>query len=143
MRTQIGLLTAVLAVTSPALADPLEGLWRGNYTCMQGTTPLELFVSTDGDGAPNAYFHFGGGRSGLPEGCFTMHGTAAKDRLTLMAGEWRTRPTAYVTVDIAGAVAGGRYQGKVTGPGCGTFSLIRQELSPIPAMCRKRGAATS
>ena len=86
---------------------------------------------------------FGARGSSLPEGCFTMQGTAAKDRLSFTADSWRTRPTGYVAVDMSGAIMGQRYSGTVKGPGCGTFSVERRDLTAIPASCRKRSSPST
>ena len=143
MRKRAGMLAACLVAAGPATAGALDGTWVGSYRCAQGVTPLELFVSSDDDGTPTAYFHFGAGRSNLPEGCFTMQGSVAKGRVSFTAGSWRTQPLGYVTVDLNGAVTGQRYSGTVTGPGCGTFSVERRDLTPIPTPCRKRSDAAT
>ena len=143
MQIRVGVVAACLALSGPATAGALDGTWIGSYRCAQGITPLELFVSTDDDGTPTAYFHFGAGSGNIPEGCFTMQGAVAKDRVSFTAGTWRTRPAGYVTVDLNGAVTGQRYAGAVKGPGCSTFAVERHDLAPIPARCRKRSSPTT
>ncbi len=143
MRRRVPIIAAYLVLAGPAVAGALDGTWVGSYRCAQGVTPLSLFISTDDDGTPTAYFHFGAGSGNLPEGCFTMQGAVAKDRVSFTAGSWRTRPPGYVTVDLNGSVTGQRYSGTVKGPGCGTFSVDRRDLTPIPAPCRKRSTPTT
>ena len=146
MRRMVGVVAGLLAVTGPVLAQgshPLDGVWVGSYTCLQGRTPLELYVVTDDEGVPRAYFHFGTGSRALPEGCFTMTGTAAKGRIAFVAEDWRLRPENYVPVNLDGTVSGTRYGGSVLGPGCTTFSLQQREPAPLPAACRKRSSQVS
>jgi hypothetical protein len=137
MRKQLGLTMAMLALAGPAMAAPFDGVWAGTYICNQGTTPLELFISTPRGGAPAALFYFGDGSPTLPEGCFAMQGAAGPGSLAFTATGWLSRPLGYVTVDLLGSIGpDGTYTGWVGGPGCTTFSLRRIASAPVPPACQ-------
>jgi hypothetical protein len=137
MRKQLGLIAAMLALAGPAVAAQFDGVWAGTYECAQGTTPLELFISTAPDGAPAALFHFGDGSPALPEGCYAMRGEAHPGALAFTATGWLLRPDGYVTVNLLGSIdSGGAYTGWVDGPGCSTFALRRTGDAPVPAACQ-------
>lgn len=137
MRRFSVVLAGWMALAVPAMGASPDGVWVGSYTCLQGRTPLSLFVSTDTDGVPAAYFHFGKAGTDRPEGCFTMQGTALNGRMSLTAAEWRRRPVGYVTVDLNGMLSADSFAGTVVGPGCTSFSLTRGTVVPLPQACRK------
>ena len=137
MRKRIGMAAALAAWAGPASGAALDGVWGGHYTCAQGDTALELFISTAPDGKLDALFHFGDGSLSRPEGCFAMRGGIAPGGLSFTATRWITRPYGYVTVDLLGSVHAESYGGRVAGPGCTVFSLQRVPPVATPAVCQK------
>ena len=126
----------------PTLAAA-DGVWTGTYLCAQGETPLELYVSTPPGSVPMALFHFGDGSPALPEGCFSMTGSASAQALVFTAHAWLLQPPGYVTVNLLGSVQQDHYTGLVAGPGCTSFDLAWHPVAPPPPACRVPGAATS
>jgi hypothetical protein len=133
----------VVSSTIAVQAAAPDGLWTGTYICSQGTTPLELYVTTAMVGTPTALFHFGDGSVDRPEGCFTMIGSQTSGALVFTAHGWVLRPPDYVTVNLLGSVTQGHYTGWVAGPGCTTFNLTWHPVAPAPAVCHTPGAMTS
>ena len=133
----------VMSSASVAMAAGPDGLWTGTYVCAQGETPLELYVTVPPGGAPTALFHFGDGSVGRPEGCFSMDGSQTAGALVFTAHGWLLRPPGYVTVNLLGSAADGRYTGWVAGPGCTTFNLTWHPIAPAPAAYLTPGAVTS
>ncbi|RYY07593.1 MAG: hypothetical protein EON55_21340 [Alphaproteobacteria bacterium] len=141
-RLVLGLL---MTLVSPAQADDaVSGTWEGSYVCGQGGTALTLILRPGhGRRELNGLFHFHGSASnpGVPEGCFTMTGSAdAQSRqVKLSAGAWLLQPFGYVTVDLAGTLdpGGNHLSGQVIGPLCQGFKLRRVKASavPIPSAC--------
>ena len=121
----------------------LVGEWSGRYDCAQGTTGLRLVIAEATPANARALFHFFPlpENPGVPEGCFTLDGSydRATGTLDLRGGEWLLRPAGYVTVDFRGQVdaLGGRFSGRVVGPGCTEFDLVRGTPAsrPVPPEC--------
>jgi hypothetical protein len=131
--------------------------WVGTYRCTQGLTRMALTIDVAADGSATALFHFYADPSNpaVPEGCYTMRGEwsvsagapdtrrldqpTAAGWLAFRAEAWLLRPDGYVTVDIMGNVAHGRYQGYVMFPGCLDFALTPgPDPVPLPEACLPR-----
>lgn len=140
----------MVALMPSAWADGAgSGTWEGSYVCGQGDTALTLILRPGRNrGALDGLFHFhaSAGNPGVPEGCFTMRGSAdgQSRQVKLSAGAWLLQPFGYVTVDLAGRLdsGGDRLSGQVIGPLCQGFELRRVKASsvPIPSACL--GSAT-
>lgn len=146
-RVVLGLMVGLIP---PAWADDaVSGTWKGSYVCGQGDTALTLILRPGHNrGELDGLFHFHGSANnpGVPEGCFTMTGSAdpQNHQIRLSAGTWLLQPFGYVTVDLAGRLepGGNRLSGQVIGPLCQGFKLRRLNLSsaPLPSACL--GSAT-
>jgi len=146
-RLVLGLMAALV---SPAWADDgVSGTWKGSYVCGQGDTALTLILRPGRHkGELDGLFHFHGSVSnpGVPEGCFTMTGSAGAQnhQITLSAGIWLLQPFGYVTVDLTGRLepGGDRLSGQVIGPLCQGFKLRRVKASPAPVPSACLASAT-
>lgn len=112
----------------------IAGEWSGVYVCNQGLSALRVSIARDptGDGV-TATFRFGpdARNPGVPRGAYSMSGKkfgAEDKRLRLHAGPWISQPVGYITVDLDGYMRGSglHISGKVLGPGCSGFDLIRE-----------------
>lgn len=125
-------------------AAPIVGTWSGEYICNQGLTGVTLTITRGEPRDVRALFHFYEAPSnpGVPTGCFEMAGTydPGSGALRLEGGRWLLRPATYVVVDFIGRLSpGGRFEGRVDGPGCSTFRLARRPSPlPVPRECRPR-----
>jgi hypothetical protein len=134
-----GIAVAVVAVavivarpTSPAAANTpvLTGTWTGSYICSQGLTGLRLVVRAARDGTLTGTFSFYAlpANPGVPSGEGTITGTYSATRTDIRPGRWIRQPPGYVLVGlIAGAPAdnGTLLRGRVSNPGCSTFSVTK------------------
>ncbi|CAG4904006.1 unnamed protein product [Acidocella sp. C78] len=147
----IAVALAGIVSTNHSLAA-LAGRWSGHYHCAQGDTALDLTISPAGTGRLRAlfFFHALAGNPHVPPGCFSMAGRydAASGSVALNPTMWLLRPHHFVWVGLRGRMegAGGAITGRIDGPGCTDFSLVRV-YGPMPASvppaCRmERGAPT-
>ncbi len=136
---------AVFAIASPAFADTLTGLWRGEYTCAQGITAMALALREDARGDVQATMTFSAhpDNPGVPTGCFTLAGRhdARTGALALKQKSWIKQPdTFWYMIDLTGKISdGGRnYAGAVgffQDGVCTTFAVrrISRAVPPAPA----------
>lgn len=138
-------LAAGLAGSAGAASLPPVGLWQGHYDCAQGWTALALQITAQSPSRVSAifYFHALAANPHVPQGCFMMRGhyDAAARRITLAPTRWLAHPPFYVWVALSGRVGphGGAITGRITGPACSGFALVRSftpPLPPAPAPCR-------
>lgn len=120
------------APAPPASLSPvsLTGTWTGSYTCSQGETGLSLVIQAVPDGTLTATFSFYAlpGNPGVPSGSFTMTGTYAAGGVDLTHDQWISQPAGWEMVDLSSgppAQNGTVLAGRVTTPGCGTFTVTR------------------
>jgi eukaryotic-like serine/threonine-protein kinase len=118
--------------TSPAAANTpvLTGTWTGSYICSQGLTGLRLVVRAAQDGTLTGTFSFYAlpANPGVPSGEGTITGTYSATRTDIRPGRWIRQPPGYVLVGlIAGPPAdnGTLLRGRVSNPGCSTFSVTK------------------
>ena len=140
-------LLALFAVATPAFADTLTGLWRGQYTCGQGLTAMALALREDARGDVQAVMTFSEHpkNPGVPTGCFTLAGrfNARTGGLLLKQGKWIRQPDPYwYMIDLSGKVAGdgAHYSGAIVFPQdglCSTFTVTR--ISRIAPLSPTRG----
>jgi hypothetical protein len=103
--------------------------YHGHYWCAQGRTELTLVVEDVNDDALEAIFEFdfpGSPAHTAAVGSYRMRGTWDNRARTLhLKGErWIDQPGGYAMVDLTGAIsATGTISGRVTGPGCTTFTV--------------------
>jgi hypothetical protein len=147
----VGVAMGAVADVRPARVSP-AGAWAGQYHCAQGATALDLTITPAGRGRVRAlfFFHALAGNPHVPPGCFTMAGRydAAARSIALKPTIWLLRPAHFVWVGLRGTLggAGGSMAGRIDGPGCTDFSLVRVDRTVsarVPAACRmERGAPT-
>ena len=101
-------------------------VWTGTYVCSQGETALwlRIFAATGNDVSATFEFeHVPSGAHGEYEllGRYDPH----KRTLVLTPGRWLSQPPNYISVGMSGRVSsdGKRFQGKITEPSCGTFTV--------------------
>ena len=125
-----------LRSASPAANTPvLAGTWTGSYICSQGLTGLRLVVRAARDGTLTGTFSFYAlpANPHVPSGEATITGTYSATRTDIKAGHWIKQPPGYVLVGlIAGPPAdnGTLLSGRVSNPGCSTFSVTKS-LRPV------------
>jgi hypothetical protein len=118
--------------TSPAAANTpvLTGTWTGSYICSQGLTGLRLVVRAAPDGTLTGTFSF----YALPanprvrSGEGTITGTYSATSTDIRPGHWIRQAPGYVLVGlVAGPPAdnGTLLRGRVSTPGCATFSVTK------------------
>jgi hypothetical protein len=117
--------------TSPAADTPvLTGTWTGSYICSQGLTGLRLVVRAAPDGTLTGTFSF----YALPanprvrSGEGTITGTYSATSTDIRPGHWIRQAPGYVLVGlVAGPPAdnGTLLRGRVSTPGCATFSVTK------------------
>ncbi len=143
---------AALAIATPAFADTITGLWRGEYTCGQGLTAMTLAVNQNPRGGVRAVmtFYEHPKNPGVPTGCFTMAGRydAKSGSLLLKQGRWLKQPDPFwYMIDFSGTVAkdGAHYGGKIVANDdglCTSFTVTRvSRAAPPPEMKDCYGAA--
>jgi len=149
-RTVLFLVCAVVVPVGAAFAAGVSsatpgGLWQGRYDCAQGETALALRIAPLGDGRVDAlfYFHALVQNPGVPSGCFVMTGRydSTTRRLTLRPVRWLVHPQNFVWTGLVGRIGsdGAGITGRIEGPGCTDFALVRSTTSPVPpapAECR-------
>jgi hypothetical protein len=135
---------AAFAIASPAFADTLTGLWRGEYICGQGITAMALALREDTRGNVQATMTFSQHpkNPGVPTGCFTLAGryNARTGALALTKQKWIKQPDAFwYMIDLNGNISdgGGTYAGAIgffQDGLCTTFSVKRvsRALPPAP-----------
>ena len=115
----------------------LSGTWIGTYSCPQGITRLNLQITAKNSGRVDAILNFSAHPDNptVPSGSFTMTGTyqASNDAnvpgsLYLKAVKWLKQPPGYTAADLQGNVfiSDKKISGTVIGPGCSTFTVIKQ-----------------
>jgi hypothetical protein len=131
------------------LASP-AGTWSGHYHCAQGNTALDLTITPAGADRFRAlfYFHALAGNPHVPPGCFTMAGRydPTSGSIALKPTLWLLQPPHFVWVGLHGWVngPGGTMSGRIDGPGCTDFSLVRVYKAvngQVPASCRMEPGA--
>jgi hypothetical protein len=124
--------------TTPVL-DP-SGVYSGTYSCSQGETPLTLTLHNEGNDRLTAVFSFSiATRSGGPVETFSYrlqgrHNLTGDTRLT--PANWESkRPSGYSMVGMSGRFdhQTGTFSGRITAPGCTTFSVTRDQTAGNPA----------
>jgi hypothetical protein len=128
----VGVAVIVAWPTSPAAAKTpvLTGTWTGSYICSQGLTGLRLVVRAARDGTLTGTFSFYAlpANPGVPSGEGTITGTYSATSTDIRPGRWIKQPSGYVLVGlIAGPPAdnGTLLRGRVSTPGCSTFSVTK------------------
>jgi hypothetical protein len=110
-------------------------VWRGLYTCAQGTTAVVLVLDIASDHTVQAVFEFGpyAENPDLPAGSFRLTGTAKEDgpklAIELVPARWIRQPPGYEMVGLS-AVTGSkrvRLRGRITDPACSTFDVTRSD----------------
>jgi DNA-binding transcriptional MerR regulator len=106
--------------------------YKGSYECRLGSARFTLQVLGNSKPAGTNYiFSFGptAENPSVPEGSFIMQGglDLAGGSLNLSPVSWLVKPAGFVMIGLVGSSAdGGRtYSGKISGPGCTTFSVQR------------------
>jgi len=123
--------TAVAAASHRSARPPvLTGTWTGSYTCSQGLTGLRLVILAAPDGTLTGTFSFYAlpANPGVPSGEGTVAGTYSATRTDIRPVRWIRQPPGYVLVGlIAGPPAdnGTLLSGRVSNPGCSTFSVTK------------------
>jgi hypothetical protein len=116
---------------SQAQAAAINGLWKGSYICAQGSTSLQLTITTagSGDGVQATFNFYSTADNTVPTGSFAMRGTFSGGVLTLDGDHWIVQPPNYLMVGLTANVQGSKpasITGQVTnGVGCTTFSIQR------------------
>jgi hypothetical protein len=131
-RVAAALAFVLLASCAQAVADPAPyaGVWRGQYTCLQGLTDLTLTIEAPEAGQATAIFRFQYEEPDVLEmGSFRMNGTFDENtrRVSLTGAEWIEQPADYGMVDLVGTFDANytALEGNVETAGCGTFSLTK------------------
>ncbi len=134
---------ATIAIATPAFADTLTGLWRGEYVCGQGVTAMALSLREDKRGNVQATMTFSQHpeNPGVPTGCFTLAGrhNARTGALALTKQKWIKQPDAFwYMIDLNGKISddGRNYAGAVgffEDGLCTTFAVKRISNIPLPA----------
>lgn len=112
------------------------GEWVGTYVCAQGLTGITLTIAEATPTTAKALFHFYADPANprVPTGCYTMSGAYDPEtgNLSLKGEEWINRPRGYVLVHFNGQVdaEGQMFSGRVKGPSCKEFELVRKP-SPV------------
>ena len=107
-------------------------VWTGSYTCPQGLTQLTLRITGVDLLGVVAVFDFLHEAS-ASNGDYDMHGSfnPATNRVEFFPDSWNNRPTGYRDVGMLGTVTeteeGITFDGDITEPGCGTFSVTLGE----------------
>jgi hypothetical protein len=114
---------------APVAAAPenpfaLTRTWVGEYDCPQGLTEMTLRVVGVRGERVDAIYEF----NHAPTGVAGRYHTRGRfdfetNRVTFSPGEWIDRPPNYVTVGLEGRIEGNRFEGRITHPRCGMFSL--------------------
>lgn len=138
---------AAVVLAGAAQASPRElsvetvaDRWQGTYLCNQGWTGLDLTLEVVEEAEPGrelkATFSFYeiDRNPGVPSGRFLLRGHFdSEDRhMDLAQDRWLERPPRYIMVDLHGRFdpEADTIEGRVSGPGCGDFSLRRAEGPP-------------
>jgi hypothetical protein len=112
-------------------AEEWSGSWHGTYVCAQGVTGVTLAITPKNERKVTAVFSFYPVPQNplVPSGEFTMTGRLRlrSGRLTLVGGQWTTKPPWYEMVGLDGSYYPntGEYRGQVEGAGCSSFRLRR------------------
>jgi eukaryotic-like serine/threonine-protein kinase len=139
-----GTVLAVSHRSSPAADMPvLTGTWTGSYICSQGLTGLRLVIRAARDGTLTGTFNFYAlpANPGVPSGEATITGNYSATRTDIMPDHWIKQPSGYVLVGlIAGPPAdnGTLLRGRVSTPGCGTFSVAKSLWRGFSSSCPLR-----
>lgn len=117
---------------SGKISSDLIGNWAGTYSCAQGLTNLNLWITQTGSSEISAVFKFSAHPSNpsVPSGSYKMIGAydSATSKITLRATDWIYQPPGYVTVDLVGNVSqrNTRISGEVVNSSCTTFTLEKK-----------------
>jgi hypothetical protein len=124
----VAALTAIISGTAQA-APTLNGTWTGSYICSQGDTGLRLVIRAHGAALTATFSFYALPRNpGVPSGEYTLTGTDSATRMVLRPGHWIRQPFGYEMVGLtAGPPAdhGKVLRGRITNPGCSTFSVTK------------------
>lgn len=114
-------------VPAPGCALRAGWVYVGRYRCAQGVTELTLRVVEVRGAAVRAEFVFDHPQSGAA-GRYFMTGTCAGDALSLDPDRWVVRPANYMMVGMRGTLGpqAASYEGSMTHPSCGGFSVQRR-----------------
>jgi hypothetical protein len=100
--------------------------WVGEYDCPQGLTDMRLKVVGVRGERVDAIYQFRHGPTGAA-GSYHISGRFdfGSGRVSFAPGAWIERPPNYVTVGLEGRIEGDgeRFEGRITHPRCGMFSL--------------------
>lgn len=98
--------------------------WVGEYDCPQGITEMTLRVIGVRGERVDAVYEFHHAATGAA-GSYHISGhfDPGSRRVSFSPGAWIERPPNYVTVGLEGRIDGSRFQGRITHPRCGGFSL--------------------
>lgn len=119
---------------SPAPPEPLAvapenpfaltRTWVGEYDCPQGLTDMRLKVVGVRGERVDAIYEFRHAPTGAA-GSYHIRGhyDFRSGRVSFSPGSWIERPPNYVTVGLEGRIDGVRFEGHITHPRCGMFSL--------------------
>src|ERR1041385_617387 len=124
-----------MVVVAPAAsaqnAAALTGVYNGTYRCAQGATNLKLSLTTTASGELSGLFTFY-----LPPGTqnqgytYSLHGQydARTAKFSLMPVRWETQhPANFNMVGMNGSFDSTELAGSITGPGCTTFNVERNQ----------------
>jgi hypothetical protein len=102
----------------------LTRTWVGDYDCPQGQTDMRLKVIGVRGERVEAIYEFRHAPTGAA-GSYHLSGRFdfGSGRVSFSPGEWIERPSNYVTVGLEGRIDGDRFEGRITHPRCGSFSL--------------------
>ncbi len=97
--------------------------FTGRYLCAQGVTDLALRVLSAQGASLRVEFVFNHAPS-RAAGRYTLTGSCEGGRVALSPEAWVERPPGYIMVGMEGpAPRAGRFDGRITHPSCGWFSL--------------------
>jgi hypothetical protein len=117
------------AAQAAQAAPVLVGTWVGSYTCSQGDTGLRLVIRARGAALTATFSFYALPRNpGVPSGEYTMTGTDSATRVILRPGHWIKQPFGYEMVGLTSgppAHRGKVLRGRITNPGCSTFSVTK------------------
>lgn len=104
----------------------LTRTWVGEYDCPQGLTDMRLKVVGVRGERVDAIYEFRHAPTGAA-GSYHISGRFdfRSGRVSFSPGAWIERPPNYVTVGMDGRIEGNgaRFEGRITHPRCGMFSL--------------------
>lgn len=122
-------IVTAIACGSSQSTPALTGTWTGSYICSQGDTGLRLVIRAQGESLTGTFsFYPLPSNPHVSSGEYTMTGTYSATATDLKAGHWIKQAAGYEMVGLtAGPPAdnGTLLRGKVSTPGCTTFSVTK------------------